>query len=43
MPTLFLARAVVSAPLHEKFEHWYATDHLLWAMKAFQCEKAWRF
>ena len=41
--TFFLVRAVVAAPPRERFEQWYATDHLPWAMKAFQCEKAWRF
>ena len=41
--TFFLVRAVVAAPLREKFDHWYATDHLPWAIKAFKCEKAWRF
>src|SRR5471030_1694721 len=35
--------AVVVAPLREKFDHWYSTDHLPWAIKAFKCEKAWRF
>ena len=44
MPTtLFLVRAVVVAPLRSTFDHWYATDHLPWAVKAFKCEKAWRF
>jgi hypothetical protein len=44
MPTcFFLVRAVVAAPLREKFDRWYATDHLPWAIKAFKCEKAWRF
>ena len=41
--TFFLVRAVVSAPLREKFDHWYSTDHLPWAIKAFKCDKAWRF
>jgi hypothetical protein len=41
--TLFLVRAVVIAPQRERFDHWYANDHLPWAMKAFRCEKAWRF
>jgi len=40
--TFFLVRAVVSAPLRDKFEHWYATDHLPWAARIFRCEKAWR-
>jgi hypothetical protein len=39
----FLVRAVVAAPLREKFDHWYSTDHLPWAIKAFKCQKAWRF
>ena len=43
MPTtFFLVRAVVAPHLREKFDHWYATDHLPWAVKAFKCEKAWR-
>jgi hypothetical protein len=41
--TLFLVRAVVAEPLRDKFDHWYSTDHLPWAMKVFECEKAWRF
>ncbi len=39
----FLVRAVVEAPLRDKFEHWYTADHLPLAMTVFQCEKAWRF
>ena len=41
--TFFIVRAVVVAPLREKFDHWYSTDHLPWAIKAFKCDKAWRF
>jgi hypothetical protein len=41
--TLFLVRAVVVAPLREKFDHWYSADHLPWAFKVFKCDKAWRF
>jgi hypothetical protein len=41
--TFFLVRAVVAANLRDKFDHWYSTDHLPWAIKAFKCEKAWRF
>ena len=41
-PTFFLVRAVVAPHLRDKFDHWYATDHLPWAVKAFKCEKAWR-
>ena len=44
MPTtFFLVRAVVAPNLREKFDHRHATDHLPWAVRAFQCEKAWRF
>lgn len=44
MPTThFLVRAVVAPHLREKFDRWYSTDHLPWAMRVFQCEKAWRF
>jgi hypothetical protein len=39
----FLVRAVVAEPLRKKFDHWYSTDHLPWAIKVFKCEKAWRF
>jgi len=39
----FMVRAVVDEPLRGKFDHWYATDHLPWALKDFKAEKAWRF
>ncbi len=39
---LFIVRAVVADDLRDKFDHWYSTDHLPWAFKIFQCEKAWR-
>ncbi|MGA9428616.1 MAG: hypothetical protein WBF24_00580 [Xanthobacteraceae bacterium] len=39
----FVVRAVVEDRLREKFDHWYATDHLPSAMAAFKAEKAWRF
>ena len=40
MPTtLFLVRAVVAPELRDKFDHWYSTDHLPWAIRAFQCER----
>jgi hypothetical protein len=41
--SLFLVRAVVAEPLRDKFDHWYSTDHMPWAMRAFKCEKAQRF
>jgi hypothetical protein len=39
----FLVRAVVDAPLREKFERWYTADHLPLALAVFKCQKAWRF
>jgi hypothetical protein len=39
----FMVRAVVAAPLRQKLDHWYSTDHLPWALKDFKAEKAWRF
>jgi hypothetical protein len=41
--SFFLVRAVVAENLRDKFDHWYSTDHLPWAIRAFKCEKAWRF
>jgi len=41
--TLFLVRAVVAAPLRDRFEHWYSTDHLPRAHAEFKSEKCWRF
>jgi hypothetical protein len=40
---IFLVRAVVEPALRDKFDHWYATDHLPWAARVFKCEKAWRY
>ena len=42
-PTFFLVRAVVAEPLRQKFDAWYSTDHLPCAIRAFKCDKAWRF
>jgi hypothetical protein len=39
----FMVRAVVADDLRDRFDHWYSTDHLPWAMKEFKCEKARRF
>ncbi len=41
--SLFIVRAVVAEVHRDKFDHWYSSDHLPWAFKIFQCEKAWRF
>jgi hypothetical protein len=40
--TVFSVRAVVAPHLRDNFDHWYATDHLPWAWRAFKCETAWR-
>jgi hypothetical protein len=40
---LFVVRAVVEERLREKFDHWYASDHLPSAIAAFKADKAWRF
>ncbi len=39
----FMVRAAVEEPLRQKFDHWYSTHHLPWALKDFKAEKAWRF
>jgi hypothetical protein len=41
--SFFLVRAVVTEPLRDKFDRWYSTDHLPWAIQVFKCEKVWRF
>jgi hypothetical protein len=38
----FLVRAVVSEPLRDKFDHWYATDHLPRAHADLKSEKCFR-
>jgi hypothetical protein len=39
----FIVRAVVAdESLHDKFDRWYANDHLARALKDFKAEKAWR-
>lgn len=40
--TFFLVRAAVAPELRDKFEHWYATDHLPWALRVFEARRAWR-
>jgi hypothetical protein len=40
----FVVRAVVEdAALRQKFDRWYAVDHLPLALEKFKAEKAWRF
>ena len=41
--SFLLVRAVVAEPLRDKFDRWYSTDHLPWAIKVFKFEKGWRF
>ena len=38
----FLVRAVVAADQRERFDRWYAVDHLPRALTDFKAEKAWR-
>jgi hypothetical protein len=38
----FTVRAEVPEADRERFDHWYATDHLLWAKRDFGALRAWR-
>jgi hypothetical protein len=41
--TLFVVRAEIpDAAKRAPFEHWYATDHLPWAVRAFGARRGWR-
>jgi len=43
MPKAYLAvRAEVPEAERGRFDHWYATDHLPWALRAFGARRAWR-
>ncbi len=43
MAKAYLAvRAEVPEAERARFDHWYATDHLPWALKAFGARRAWR-
>ena len=43
MPKAYLAvRAEVPEADRERFDHWYATDHLPWALRVFEARRAWR-
>ena len=43
MAKAYLAvRAEVPAGERARFDHWYATDHLPWAARAFAARRAWR-
>jgi hypothetical protein len=43
MATAYLAvRAEVPEAERARFEHWYATDHLPWALRVFGARRGWR-
>jgi hypothetical protein len=43
MPKAYLAvRAQVPEADRARFDHWYETDHLPWALRVFQAKRAWR-
>src|SRR5262249_55266777 len=44
MTKAYLAvRAEVPEADRERFEHWYATDHLPWAARVLKARRAWRY
>jgi hypothetical protein len=43
MPKAYLAvRAEVPEADRARFDHWYETDHLPWALRVFAARRAWR-
>jgi hypothetical protein len=43
MPKAYLAvRAEVPQADRARFDHWYETDHLPWAVRVFEARRAWR-
>ncbi len=42
MPAYFVVRAVVAEADRPAFDHWYRTEHLPDAAKAFAAQRAWR-
>jgi len=43
MPKTYLAvRAEVPEADRARFDHWYETDHLPWALRVFKARRAWR-
>jgi len=43
MPKAYLAvRAEVPEADRARFDHWYETDHLPWALRSFGARRAWR-
>src|SRR5260370_42618955 len=44
MPKAYLAvRAEVPEADRARFDQWYATDHLPWALRSFRARRAWRY
>jgi hypothetical protein len=44
MPKAYLAvRAEVPEADRARFDQWYATDHLPWAVRVFAARRAWRY
>jgi hypothetical protein len=43
MRAYLMVRSVVEERLRQKFDHWYASDHLPKDVATFKAEKAWRF
>ncbi len=39
---LLAVRAEVPEAERARFDHWYETDHLPWALRAFAARRAWR-
>ena len=40
--TLLAVRAEVPEAERARFDHWYETDHLPWALREFSARCAWR-
>ena len=44
MPKAYLAvRAEVPEADRTRFDHWYQSDHLPWALRSFGARRAWRY
>jgi hypothetical protein len=41
--TLLAVRAEVPEDERARFDHWYETDHLPWALREFGARRAWRY
>jgi hypothetical protein len=39
---LLAVRAEVPEAERARFDHWYETDHLPWALRVFEARRAWR-